>query len=134
MSEPIHRDFDADVPELEPSGTFVLGGKTWRVRAKEQVAYGFLNIFTDGGNEVKIGPFFRATLFPADVDGFMEMIEAPDGPLTPERATAVMDYVAELVLARPTKPAGDSSTGSTKTGAKSEAGSSGQGTRRRRSA
>lgn len=129
-----HKDFDADLPASEPSGTFNLGGRTWRVRSKDDTSIGFLNVFTGEDGNVKIGPFFRATIHRDDVEEFMALIEAPDGPLTKEKLSPVMDYVALLALGRPTTPVGSSSTGSKNGGRKSAAGSSSPGTPRRRSA
>lgn len=129
-----HKDFDAELPASEPSGTFSLGGRKWRVRSKDDTSIGFLNVFTGEDGTVKVGPFFRATIHRDDVEDFMALIEAPDGPLTKEKLEPVMDYVAQLALGRPTTPVADSSVGSKPTGRKSVAGSSSRGTRQRKSA
>lgn len=135
MSEAELRDFDVDAADEteEPSGEFKLGGKVWRVRNRDRVSIGFLNIFNKDGT-VQIGPFFRATIHPDDLDAFLEMIEQPDGPLTKANASAVIDHVTGVITDRPTAPATGSSTGSKPTGRKSAAGSSSRATRQRRSA
>lgn len=130
-----YRDFDSEPDEpLEPAAKFKLGGREWRVRNKGDVPLGFASIFRGENGTVKAVPFFRATIHPDDYDAFIAMLDEPDGPLTQTRLDKVMQHVAGLVLGRPTVPANDSSTGSTKTGAKSKAGSSSRVTTRRRSA
>lgn len=128
-----HRDFDKDLPASEPAGSFTLGGRTWRVRSKDDTSIGFLNVFTGEDGKVKAGPFFRATIHRDDVDAFLAMTEEPDGPLTKEKLAPVMDYITALALGRPTTPVTPSSSGSKRTGRKSAAGSSSRATTRARS-
>lgn len=127
------KNFDEDTALSEPSGTFVLGGRTWHVRNSDDVSVGFRNMFKKDGT-VKLGEFFTATLLPDDLADFLKAIEDPAGAFTPNRLTPVVDYVTSLITRRPTTPTVDSSPGSKTTGRKSTAGSSSRGTRQRRSA
>lgn len=128
------RNFDDQTPLAEPSGTFVLGGREWRVRDKEDVSISLLTAFDVAKGTVQVGPFFRATVHPDDIDEFMALIDDPAGPLTKRKVDDVVSYVTALVMGRPTTPAAGSSPGRKTTGRKSAAGSSSRATPRRRSA
>lgn len=128
------RDFDAEAsavdPEapVDPDRQFTLGGRTWTCRVKDDVPWNLVHtVFSvndDGEVLIQVEPFFRGVLIPADVDAFLEMVNAPDSALTEGNAPKVMEYVAEKVLGRPTEPSANSSAGPKPRGRSSKAGSS----------
>jgi hypothetical protein len=131
-SQAPHKNFDVEQPLSAPSGSFDLGGRTWRVRNKDDVSIGLGNLIND--DKIEVGKFFKAFIYPDDVKDFMTLIEDPEGALTKRRLTPIMNFVSELVMGRPTTPAADSSPGRKKTGRKSAAGSSSRATPRSKSA
>jgi hypothetical protein len=150
-----HKDFDTPSDGAPAhSGTFSLGGRTWKIRHRDDIPFEIVKRLmgqtpaADGDSDaeqaerarevvLQTGPFFEATIMPDEVPAFMAMFEDSKSPLTIGKLRPVMEYVSEVAFSegeRPTKPSRRSPAGRSATGRTSEAGSSSQATRRARSA
>ena len=113
MTADFEDDFDpAPDATVEPSYRFKLGGRVWSCRPVGQVPWNLarqvFSLDDDGTFGIVVEPFFRGVLIPAEVDAFLEMLNAADSPLTEENAEPLMQKVTEKVFARPTKPSAGS--------------------------
>lgn len=146
-----HVDFDeqAAAAPVPSDATFTLGGRVWTCRDRLDIPGGVtiehLNanaaLLTNPDDEKAITraavaseAFCRAVVMPEEGDAFVEMLSSKDVKLTGRTTLAVFRMLLEHALARPTTPAGRSSTGRKPAARKSTAGSSSPGTRRRASA
>lgn len=150
-----HMDFDAPRGEAPAfSGTFALGGRTWKIRHRDDIPFEIVKQLmgqatsAEGDSEedtaartrevvMQTGPFFEATIVPDEVDDFMSMFQDSKSPITIGNLRPLMEYVSTTAFSgeeRPTQPSKTSRPGRSTTGRTSKAASSSQGTRRTRSA
>jgi hypothetical protein len=148
------QDFDALEGGPESSGSFKLGGRTWRIRDRDDVPFEIVKrlmgqdpVGEDAPAEeqaraarevvMQIGPFFANTIVREEAADFQAMLTDEDSPLTIGKLRPVMEYVSQIVFSeeeRPTQPSKSSSPGRLPTGRTSEGSSSSRATRRKASA
>jgi hypothetical protein len=145
-----HMDFDTPSgAEPKYSGTFNLGGRSWKIRDRDDVPFELIKrlmgqapVADDASDEEKAvaarevvlqtGPFFEQTIVPEEVQDFIAMMNDPQSALTVGKLRPVMEYVSEVVFSdeaeRPTKRPKPSRRGPSATGATSKGSSSSRGT------
>lgn len=124
-------DLDAVESSSEPLASFVLGGREWHIRQKDDLAWGISDTLfgqTDPDDPraavVQIGVLFESAIVPEEVDAFKEMLRAPNSGLTMRRVAPLVQFIAEQLFERPTKKPSDSSDGAGTTATSSEGDSS----------
>jgi hypothetical protein len=127
--------FDADEVELDTtvSCTFTLNGRDWSCRNRDEVDARIAGALL-GNGAVNVAELFSGLLVDDDVDDFVALLNGGDFPLPIKRTQALMEFLSEQVMNRPTVRPKSSGTGPQPTKRTSGAVSSSQGTRRARSA
>lgn len=109
-AKPVLVDLDLDeIPQAtEPSFTFKVGGKTFRCRNRDDLHWDTVEkwlIAREVGGAadiaVNIDGFFRAVIFPEDIDAFMEMKYDPKGPMTVARSEKLLRQLNEQLFGVP---------------------------------
>lgn len=132
-AKPVPVDLDLDeIPQAtEPSFTFKMGGQTFRCRNRDDLHWDTVEKWLiaremggPGDIAVNIDGFFRAVIFPEDIDAFMEMKYDPKGPLTVQRSEALLRTLNEKLFGvpetvDPTTPPAPSGRGSRANGSSS---------------
>jgi hypothetical protein len=127
--------FDADDVELDTTVTctFTLNGRDWSCRNRDEVDARIVGAML-GNGAVRIDEFFSAILIPDDIPDFVALLNGPDFPLPSKKVRALMEFLSEQVLNRPTVRPRSSGDGPPPTKRTSAAASSSAATPRRRSA
>jgi len=116
MSTVPELDLDAIEVPSEVACQFRLGGRHWHCRTAGAVPFDtvarLVGAKDDAQAIVQVEPFFRAVLVPEEGEDFCALLHAEDSPLTLERIQALVEYVSEHVLARPTERPKRSAPGS----------------------
>ena len=160
---PPHRDFDARPRTATTTGgSFVLAGRTWHIRSRNEIPYELLRQLIGVGNSALVAPdgddiaamdvaeqravaqramvqtddFFAATIVADEAADFLALAHDPLGPFSVEMSQDLTKYIAECIFNEegPTAPSKPSPAGRRQTGSTSKGASSSRVTPKKRSA
>lgn len=133
MAPPEYFDYDAVEVDDTVSCIFKMDGRDWSCRNRDLIDARIADAMLGNGG-VTIGAFFSEILIPEDVEDFLALVNSDDFPMPVKKVQALMEFLSEKIMNRPTVRPVSSGRGSPNTRAISEEVSSSRVTPRRRSA